>query len=132
LRNQTVRKLSSLQGRVPPAARFNVTKQGRAYLFFNLQTAERFGIGTEYRSANLFHVQDHDTHTENLLLELFTDPEKGKTKLSLFRRNMTTKIGITMFLREFDVTFQQGLRYPVWMSGKHLYVDLTPGLAKSA
>lgn len=129
---QTVRKLSHLQGRLSPAARFNVTKQGRAYLLFNLQTSERFGIGTEYRSADLYHVQDHECSTENLVLELFTNPEKGRTKLSLARANMTIKIGITMFLREFDVTFQQGARYPVWMSGKHLYVDLTSGLAKSA
>ncbi len=130
--NRTIRKLSHLKGRLPPAARFNVTKQGRAYLSFNLQTSERFGIGTEYRSANLHHVQDHDNNTENLLLELFTEPEKGRTKLRLFERNLTTKIGITTFLREFDVPFQQGVRYPVWMSGKHLYVDLTPSLAKSA
>jgi len=132
LSHQTVRKFTTRRGRIPPAARFYITNEGRACLYFNLQAMERFGIGTRYRSANLSHVQNHDTNSESILLELFTDPESGQVKLSFHDGALNTKVGITSFLREFDVTFQQRVSYPIWISGESLYVDLASSLEKSA
>ncbi len=120
---ETVRKLQSFVGRVPPAAHFYVREDG-VVLDFSYQTVELFGLGTEYHSADLYHVADHDNETERIMLELFKEAGKGQRRLSFYERNKRTRIYVTELIRQFEVAFKEHLRYPVWATGNNLYVDL--------
>lgn len=120
---ETVRMYEPLQGVLPPQARFNVV-QSHVIMSFTLQTVERFGVGTEFRSANLYHIRDTDLNTERIMLELFPEAEKGHRRLTYMKLNKRAKIHITDFLREFEVAFKEHCSYPVWATGPNLYVDL--------
>jgi hypothetical protein len=112
-----------LVGRLPPMARFNVDR-GHVVLFFTYQTVELFGVGTDYRSANLYHVRDHDLDAERLMLDLFEDPGKGQRRLTFIQGDKRTKVHINEFIKQFEVAFEEHRSYPVWATGSHLYVDL--------
>jgi hypothetical protein len=122
-----------LVGRLPPSARFSIKHHanqkngGHVLLFFTYQTVELFGVGTDYRSADLYHVRDHDLDAERIMLDLFEDRDKGHRRLTLLKPRRT-QIHVTEFLRQFEVAFEEHRSYPVWATGSHLYVDLNEPL----
>jgi len=122
--SETISKYEPLHGRLPPAGRFYVDPgRGDVRLFFNYQAVERFGVGVRFRSADLYHIRNHDTGAEKILFELFASPSRGQARLTW--RGNAVKVGITGFLGEFEVSFQERHRYPVWVTGHHLYLDLS-------
>jgi len=130
--NATVRKFEPSRGKLPPAGRFYIDPTGQVKLFFNTQAVEKYGLGLYYRSTNLYHVMDHDNDTERILLELFEDPAKGQAMLSYIPHDRATKIAVTRFIRELDISFQPSVRLALWATGNQLYLELASGLAKSA
>ena len=44
---------------------------------------ELFGLVTDFRSANLYHVRDSELDSERIMLELFPDAKKGQRRLTL-------------------------------------------------
>lgn len=123
---ETVRKYEPMQGRVPPSARFTHKSNGAVVLDFTYQAVERFSLGREYRSANLYHVMDSDLDTERIMLELFPERSQGQHVLTEFALNKRARIHVTKFIEQFEVTFMSHCRYPVWAAGNNLYVDLCP------
>lgn len=121
---ETVRMYEPLQGRLPPGARFGVDTVGRVVLFFTCQAVELFGIGIEYRSADLYHVRDSELDAERIMLDLFEAPDKGQGRLIHFKSRPQAKMHVTSFIRQFEVGFKEHHNYPVWATGSHLYVDL--------
>lgn len=119
-----IRRYEPLEGRLDPAGRFYLDSVGRVSIFFNLQAIEKFGVGVEFRSADLFHSRDRDNGTESIILELYESPYKGQLMLTHMPRNNTTKVCITRFMRQLEIPFQQGTKCPVWVSGSLLYLDL--------
>jgi len=130
--NATVRKFEPMNGKLPPAGRFYIDSVGQVKLFFNLQAVERYEVGIRFRSTDLYHILDHDDGAERILLELFEDPGKGQARLTYIPQNRATKVAVTRFIRELNISFQQKVRFPVWATGNQLYLDLISGLLKSA
>lgn len=127
---KTVRKFNPSRGKLPPAGRFYIDPVGRVMVFFNGQAVERYGIGTEFRSANLSHILNHEDNTARILLEL-VEGASGQVMLSYHSPTRVAKAHLTRFLRDMEIAFTQGVKYPVWGSGNQLYLELT-SLAKSA
>lgn len=119
-----IRKYEPLNGKLAPAGRFYLDPTGQVKLFFNCQAVEKYGVGVEFRSADLFHSRDHDLDTESIILELFEGPEEGQVMLTYIPHNKTTKVAMTKFMRQLGIAFQQKIRCPVWISGSLLYLEL--------
>lgn len=123
---ETVRMYEPRTGRLPPSARFVVKSNGVVALDFTYQAVERFGLGTEYLSANLYHVMDSDLDTERIMMELFPEQDQGQRRLTQHVLNKRARIHITRFIEQFEVNFMEHCRYPVWATGNSAYVDLCP------
>ena len=121
---EVIRKFEPLNGHLAPAGRFYLDVTGQVKLFFNCQAIEKFGVGIEFRSADLYHSQDHDLNTESVILELFEKPYKGQAMLTYIPHNTTTKIAVTKFVRQLDIAVPLHTRCPVWASGSMLYLEL--------
>jgi len=119
-----VRKFHPMEGYLPPAGRFYVSSEGQVKLFFNCQAVEKFGVGVEFRSADLFHSRDRDIDEERIILELFRGPYKGQAMLTYIPHNKTTKMAVTKFIRQLEISFKTSIGCPVWASGGMLYLDL--------
>jgi len=119
-----VRRFQPMEGYLPPAGRFYVSAEGQVKLFFNCQAVERFGVGREFRSADLFHSWDREIEEERIILELFKGPYKGQAMLTYIPHNKSTKIAVTKFVRQMEIAFKAGIGFPVWSSGGMLYLDL--------
>ena len=111
---------------LPPAGRFYVSAEGQVKLFFNYQAVEEFGVGVEYRSADLSHSWDREADEERIILELFTSPYKGQAMFTYDPYNKVTKMAVTNFVRHMDISFKASIGFPVWCSGGMLYLDLQP------
>lgn len=122
--NMTVRKFHPRVGRFPPSARFCVDSKGKVATFFNYQTVELFGVGTEFKSADLSHLLDRSTGGEHILFEMFPDPKRGHRRITLLKTKKTVRIYLTEFIRDQEVSFMEHHRYPIVLTGNHLYLDL--------
>lgn len=121
---ESVRMYEPLHGRVPPGALFAVRKDGPVFMDFSYQAVELFGLGTEFRSANLYHVRDSELDSERIMLELFPDAKKGQRRLTLCDARRRARIYVTAFIAQFELPFKVHHRYPAWVTGSSLYVDL--------
>jgi hypothetical protein len=101
-----------------------VSAEGQVKLFFNCQAVEKYGVGVVYRSADLFHSRDMEIDEERIILELFKGPYKGQAMLTYIPHNKTTKIAITKFIRQMEISFKVSTGCPIWYSGGMLYLDL--------
>ncbi len=113
------------RGTFPPAARFQVkTPKGSqsVKLIFNCQAVDRHGLGTIYRSADLYWSED----TNEIVLELFTSPHRGQRKITHIRSHSCSVISITKFLSAFEIPLSYHRRYGVKADreGRFLYVDM--------
>lgn len=121
---ETVRMYEPLTGRVPPSARFTVKPDGVVAIDFTFQAVELFGLGTEYRSADLYHVRDSELDAERILLQLYSERSQGQRRITQYILNKRARIHVTKFIEQFEVAFKEHCRYPVWATGNSLYVDL--------
>lgn len=121
---ETVRMYEPHAGRLPPSARFHVKNNGCVALDFTYQAVERFGLGTEFLSANLYHVMDSDLDAQRIMMELFPEQSQGQRRLTQHILNKRARIHVTKFVEQFEVPFKEHCRYSVWATGNHLYVDL--------
>jgi len=135
--SKTVRKFEPVKGNLPPAGRLYVNSLGQVRLYFNYRAVCKYGLGTLYRSADLYHILSHENDTESISLDLFESPLRGQVRITHSPANEYAQVCITKFFQEMEVPFQAGRRYPVRISGSSLYMDLVPmplitGMEKSA
>ncbi len=119
-----VRKFDPLNGRLPPAGRFYLDYTGQVKLILNCQAVEKFGVGIEFRSADLYHSRDPDNDEEQVILELFREAYKGQVMLSYQPQTKITRLAITKFVRQMEIASPFGVRCPLWLSGSTLYLEL--------
>lgn len=119
-------RFQETRGTFPPAARFQVkTPKGSqsVKLIFNCQAVDRFGLGTTYRSADLFWSDE----TNEIVLQLFTSPHRGQRKITHIHSHSCSVISITKFLSAFEIPLSYHRRYGVKGNddGDYLYVDMS-------
>ena len=118
-------RFQETRGTFPPAARFQVkTPKGSqsVKLIFNCQAVDRHGLGTTYRSADLFWSEE----TREIVLELFTSPYRGQRRITHIKSHSCSVISITKFLSAFNIPLSYHRRYSVKgdLDGTYLYVDM--------
>ena len=114
------------RGTFPPAARFQVkTPRGSqsVKLIFNCQAVEKHGLGTTYRSTDLFWSQE----TNEIVLELFESEHRGQRRITHIRSHSCSVISITKFLSAFEIPLSYHRRYGVKgdIDGNYLYIDMS-------
>ncbi len=125
--NLNIRKFHPRAGRFPPSARFTVYSSGYVRVHFNLETIVRYGVGTEFRSADLFYITDRTTGKGRIMFELFKQHFRGLRVLTHIAKRKCVQVNVTDFLGEFEIAFRLHHRYPLEIYGNNLVLDLQEG-----
>ena len=116
-------KATLYRGRIAPAARFYDYPNQGMVLFFSSQVTEKWGIGTKYRSADLFFVEED----QEVQLKLHQSQHKGQRVVTYTVRPSRARLAITPLVQQFNIGFSVGVWYGVsWdQESETLFIDLS-------
>lgn len=92
-----------------------------AKIHFTQTMSDRLGLGTVYRSCDLYWAEDEET----IVLQVFKEHARGQRRMTKASRGCA--VSATLFLKQFDILFEEKKRYPVRMEGDRVLIVLKDG-----